>query len=69
AKENLEDYSFQGSQTGVSFNFRYMISILEAVDSEKVIIRLGTSKDPMMIYNQENKENEEITFLLMPLRS
>lgn len=69
AKENLEDYSFHGSQTGVSFNFRYMLSILEAVDSEKVLVKLGTSKDPMMIYNQENQENEEITFLLMPLRS
>ncbi|MDD3564000.1 MAG: DNA polymerase III subunit beta [Candidatus Cloacimonetes bacterium] len=69
AKENLEDYSFQGSHTGVSFNYRYMLGILDAVDSEKVVIKLGTSKDPMMIYNQENKENEEITFLLMPLRS
>lgn len=69
AKENLEDYSFQGSQTGVSFNYRYMLSILDAVDSEKVVIKLGTSKDPMMIYNQADKENEEITFLLMPLRS
>ena len=66
AKENLEDYSFQGSHTGVSFNYRYMLGILDAVDSEKVVIKLGTS---MMIYNQENKENEEITFLLMPLRS
>ncbi|MCB5265576.1 MAG: DNA polymerase III subunit beta [Candidatus Cloacimonetes bacterium] len=69
AKEKLEDYNFQGSQTGVSFNYRYMLSILDAVDSVKVVIKLGTSKDPMMIYNQEAKENEEITFLLMPLRS
>lgn len=69
AKEKLEDYNFQGSQTGVSFNYRYMLSILDAVDSAKVVIKLGTSKDPMMIYNQEAKENEEITFLLMPLRS
>jgi DNA polymerase-3 subunit beta len=69
AKEDLEDYSFQGSHTGVSFNFRYMLGILEAIDSEKVVIKLGTSKDPLMIYNMQNRENEEITFLLMPLRS
>jgi DNA polymerase-3 subunit beta len=69
AKEKLEDYNFQGSQTGVSFNYRYMLSILDAVDSQKVVIKLGTSKDPMMIYNEADKENEEITFLLMPLRS
>jgi DNA polymerase-3 subunit beta len=69
AKENLEDYNFQGSHTGVSFNFRYMLGILDAVDSDQVIIKLGSSKDPLMIYNMSNKENEEITFLLMPLRS
>jgi DNA polymerase III subunit beta len=69
AKENLDDYNYQGSHTGVSFNYRYMLSILEAIDSEKVVIKLGTSKDPMMIYNQSDRENEELTFLLMPLRS
>lgn len=69
AKENLDDYHFEGIETGVSFSFRYMLSILEVVDSEKVVIKLGTSRDPLMIYNQANQENEEITFLLMPLRS
>ncbi|HPF08997.1 MAG: DNA polymerase III subunit beta [Candidatus Cloacimonetes bacterium] len=69
AKENLDDYIFAGSHTGVSFNYKYMLSILEAIDSEKVIIKLGSSKDPMMIYNTSDRENEKITFLLMPLRS
>lgn len=69
AKENLDDYHFQGAETGVSFSFRYMLSILDVVDSEKVVIKLGSSRDPLMIYNQTNQENEEITFLLMPLRS
>lgn len=69
AKENLDGYSYMGVETGVSFNFRYMLSILEAIDSEKVVIKLGTSKDPMMIYNSSQSETEEISFLLMPLRS
>ncbi|MDD4147532.1 MAG: DNA polymerase III subunit beta, partial [Candidatus Cloacimonetes bacterium] len=69
AKENLEDYNFQGSKTGVSFNYRYMLGILDAIDSDKVVIKLGSSKDPLMIYNMNNRENEEVTFLLMPLRS
>lgn len=69
AKENLDGYSYMGNETGVSFNFRYMLSILEAIDSEKVVIKLGTSKDPMMIYNSSQSETEAISFLLMPLRS
>lgn len=69
AKENLDGYTFAGSHTGVSFNFKYMLSIIDAIDSEKVIIKLGSSKDPMMIYNTTDSETEKITFLLMPLRS
>jgi DNA polymerase-3 subunit beta len=69
AKENLDEYNFSGSQTGVSFNYRYMLGILDAIDSDKVVIKLGTSKAPLIIYNMSNNETEEITFLLMPLRS
>lgn len=69
AKENLDGYSFSGSHTGVSFNYKYMLSILDAVDSEKVVIKLGSSKEPMMVYNTADSETEKITFLLMPLRS
>ena len=46
-----------------------MISILEALDTEKVCIKLGGSKEPMMIYNEPLPANQKITFLLMPLRS
>jgi DNA polymerase III sliding clamp (beta) subunit (PCNA family) len=46
-----------------------MLSILEAIDTEKVVIKLGTSKDAMMIYNETPLPDQEITFLLMPLRS
>jgi DNA polymerase-3 subunit beta len=69
AKENLDNYSFQGAHTGVSFNYKYMLSILDVIDSDKVIIKLGSSKDPMMIYNETDPENQKITILLMPLRS
>jgi len=68
-KQNMENYSYEGSATGVSFNYKYMLSILDAVDSEKAIIKLGTYKDPMMIYNENPNPGQELTFLLMPLRS
>ena len=69
AKENMDNFTFAGSSTGVSFNYKYMLSILEAIDTEKVVIKLGTSKDAMMIYNETPVPDQEITFLLMPLRS
>jgi len=69
AKQNMDNYNFEGSSTGVAFNYKFMLSILDAVDSEKAIIKLGSSKDPMMIYNETAVPGQEITFLLMPLRS
>ncbi|HQF67727.1 MAG TPA: DNA polymerase III subunit beta [Candidatus Cloacimonadota bacterium] len=69
AKESIETFEYKGSSTSISFNFRYMLSILDAIDTEKVCIKLGGAKEPMMIYNEPPQENNKITFLLMPLRS
>ncbi len=69
AKEFVETYKYTGSGTSISFNFRYMIAILEAVDTDMVRIKLGGAKEPMMVYNEPLPENQKITFLLMPLRS
>ncbi|MCB5246434.1 MAG: DNA polymerase III subunit beta [Candidatus Cloacimonetes bacterium] len=69
AKEFVETYEYSGSDTSISFNFRYMLAILDAIDTERVCIKLGSSKEPMMVYNEPLPENKKITFLLMPLRS
>jgi len=68
-KEILENFEYTGTDTAISFNNKYMLSILDVIDTERVKICLGTSKDPIMIYNETQPENQEITFLLMPLRS
>lgn len=69
AKQIMEDYVYNGSNTTIAFNYKYMISILDSIDTDKVKICLGTQKDPIMIYNESQPENQEITYLLMPLRS
>ncbi|HNX38687.1 MAG TPA: DNA polymerase III subunit beta [Candidatus Cloacimonadota bacterium] len=69
AKQFMDDYSFQGTPTTIAFNYKFMLSILDAIDTDKVKILLGSSKEPMMIYNEMQPENQEVTFLLMPLRS
>ncbi len=69
AKEFVEDYQYTGAETAVSFNYRFMVSILDVIDTDKVCIKLGSPKEPLMIYNEPQPENQKITFLLMPLRS
>ncbi len=69
AKQILENYSYDGSTANISVNFRYILSILDVVDTEKVKLKLGSSKEPLMVYNEHLPEGQEITFLVMPLRS
>ncbi len=69
AKQILENYSYEGSPANISVNFRYILSILDVVDTEKVKLKLGSAKEPLMVYNEHLPEGQEITFLVMPLRS
>jgi DNA polymerase-3 subunit beta len=69
AKEVMGEYSYNGANTAISFNYKYMTSILDSIDTEKVKICLGSQKDPIMVYNETQPEQQEITYLLMPLRS
>lgn len=69
AKEFIETYEYQGNPTSIAFNYKFILSILDAIDTEKVRVMLGSGKEPLMIYNEPQPENRQITFLLMPLRS
>ncbi|HPV15649.1 MAG TPA: DNA polymerase III subunit beta [Candidatus Cloacimonadota bacterium] len=69
AKEYVQNYVYNGEPTNISFNFKYMISILEALDTENVVIRLGTAKEPMLVTNETDPPNQQIIHLLMPLRA
>ncbi|MBM4403886.1 MAG: DNA polymerase III subunit beta [Candidatus Cloacimonetes bacterium] len=69
AKQVLESFSYDGTSANISINHRFVLSILDAVDTDKVKLKLGSAKEPLMIYNEQQPESQEITFLLMPLRS
>ncbi|MEA3475239.1 MAG: DNA polymerase III subunit beta [Candidatus Cloacimonadota bacterium] len=61
--ESTKIESFQ-----IGFNYKYLLEILNLIDSEKVQIKFENSLDPVLFYNTEYPENEENVFLLMPLR-
>ncbi|MFO7660216.1 MAG: DNA polymerase III subunit beta [Candidatus Cloacimonadaceae bacterium] len=68
-KQIMDKFNYTGSGTTIAFNNKYMISILDSIDTDNVKISIGTQKDPIMIYNETQPEKQEITYLLMPLRS
>ena len=69
AKEFIDKYEYNGVPTSISFNNKYLLSILDAIDTEQVLIKLGDSRDPIMVFNEPPLKNQKITFLLMPLRT
>jgi len=67
AEEILEiENDFEKFQIG--FNYKYLIEILQLVDTKIVQIKFENSLDPCIFYNIEYPEDQKNLFLLMPLR-
>ena len=52
----------------IGFNYKYLIEILQLMDTNIVKIKFENSLDPCIFYNIENAEDQKNLFLLMPLR-
>lgn len=68
ANENLEDFNYTGEDLTIAFNYRYLNSILNALESDFIEIRMGKSNEPALFFNTEVDERYFARFLLMPLR-
>ncbi len=67
AKEDLLiDYS--GPELKLGYNAMYLRDVLNNIDSEKVIFRLGSDVGPGIIEPEEKGEKEDLLMLLMPIR-
>jgi len=67
AEEILEiENDFEKFQIG--FNYKYLIEILQLVNTKIVQIKFENSLDPCIFYNIEYPEDQKNLFLLMPLR-
>ncbi len=71
------DFSFEGNERmacqydgedlQIAFNARFLIEMLNAADSEEVIVELSTPTKPGIIKPTDKNENEELLMLVMPL--
>jgi len=67
AKEVLKDFEYSGEPLSIGINFKYFLSIVEIIESEHVLINLGTGKTAMLFFNTEDITEYESRYLLMPL--
>ncbi len=52
----------------IGFNYRYLLEIINALDTERIQIKFKEPLSAAVFYNTEYPENEHNLFLLMPLR-
>jgi len=67
AKESIP-VSFSDEWLQLGYNSNYLLDILRHIDSEEVLISLKDSSSAAIIQPAEQKDQEEITLLLMPIR-
>ncbi len=67
ANESLE-VKYEGEPLSTGFNANFFLEILRKIDSKEVLIELETPGGPCLLKPMDKKENEEIIYLIMPLR-
>lgn len=58
---------YDGEDLMIAFNAKFLIEMLNAADSEDVVIELSTSTKAGIIKPAETEDNEELLMLVMPL--
>lgn len=66
-EEIAADYG--GENMVLGYNATYLGNILNHIDSERVVLKLKSPISAGLILPDEQRENEEITMLLMPMRT
>ncbi len=68
ANEDLDDFKYNGEPLIIAFNYRYLNSILNIIESEDIEVKMGKSNEPALFFNTEQNDKYSARFLLMPLR-
>jgi DNA polymerase-3 subunit beta len=58
---------YNGEDLQIAFNAKFLIEMLNAVESEEVTVELSTPTKAGILKPGETDENEELLMLVMPL--
>ena len=68
AEEKIK-VDYDGEDISVGFNANYFVDMLSHLDGEKAVARMNTPTSATLLGAEKQRENEEITMLLMPMRT
>ncbi len=58
---------YNGENMAIAFNAKLLIEVLNAAETDEVVVELSTPTKPGIIKPTEANENEELLMLVMPL--
>ena len=64
ASESLE-VKYDGEEVEIGFNSKYVLDVARQIKGKDIIIKLSDSVSPTLVYD---KEDEDVLFVLMPMR-
>lgn len=59
---------YEGDKLEIGFNASYLKDVLSHLDSEKIKVKLNTPISASLFYPESEKEDENVSMLLMPIR-
>ena len=64
ATEDIQ-VDYQGEEIEIGFNSKYILEIINNIQSEKMILEFNDSNSPLIIKESSNKD---LIYVLMPMR-
>jgi DNA polymerase-3 subunit beta len=68
AREKIYSFEYQGEDVEIAFNYKFLLAILQVIETEMVEIKLGKSNEGALFFNHGENKDYTTRFLLMPLR-
>ncbi len=59
---------YQGTPMDIGYNANYLLDILKQVDTNEVVLELGTPTSAGLVKPSEQEKNEDLLMLIMPVR-
>ena len=63
-----QNCEYSGQNIHIGFSCQFLIEICNILDSENIILELADPSRPGLVRPAQEKENEELIMLLMPMR-
>lgn len=68
AKEVISEFSYDGEPIVFGLNSKFILSFLNVIESDDVVLKIGKSTEPIWVLNNQEFENYKVRFVVMPLR-